>query len=139
MHVVIDASLAIRLLIPNRDQMHLRSHLHQWVTAGDSLAAPSLWLYEIVSALVRAVHFGQLSTNEARQATLLAYSLPIELVNPDIHLADMAFDWSLRLQRANAYDAYYLALAQELGCELWTVDRRLVNAAQQTWVRYALS
>ena len=32
--------------------------------------------------------------------------------------------------RANvtAYDATYVALAETLGCELWTGDRRLANA-----------
>jgi predicted nucleic acid-binding protein len=47
-----------------------------------------------------------------------------------------AFDWTLRLRRVAAYDSFYLALAQRLGCELWTFDRRLANAAAAPWVRY---
>ena len=32
---------------------------------------------------------------------------------------------------AAVYDAHYVALAQMLGCSLWTADRNLVNAVQE--------
>ena len=80
----------------------------------------------------------QLTEQEARRALHLAHALPIDLIVPDSRLSETAFDWSLRLQRANAYDAYYVALAEVLDCELWTADRRLVNAAQQPWVKYPI-
>jgi hypothetical protein len=31
-----------------------------------------------------------------------------------------AFAWTLRLDRAAAYGSFYLALAEELVCDLWT-------------------
>lgn len=35
------------------------------------------------------------------------------------------------------YDAHYLALADQLGAEFWTTDRKLVRAVQPSlpWVR----
>ncbi len=138
MPLVVDASLTFRLLVPNSDQAKLRRRMDAWMKAEDRLAAPSLWLYELASALVKAVRFDQLTVDEARRALRLVHSFPIEMVTPDLQLTEAAFDWSVRLQRANAYDAFYLALAQDLGCELWTVDRRLVQAAQQPWVRSPL-
>ncbi len=40
-------------------------------------------------------------------------------------------------ERAAAYDSFYLAAAETLGCELWTADRRLVNdRGNQPWVKY---
>ncbi len=43
----------------------------------------------------------------------------------------------VRLNRAAAYDSFYLALAESLGCELWTADQRLHNAVDLPWVRLA--
>ena len=57
------------------------------------------------------------------------------MIPPDALLAQAAFEWTLRLNRAAAYDRFYLALAETLGCELWTADTRLRNAADLPWVR----
>ena len=50
-----------------------------------------------------------------------------------------ALRWAARLNQARAYDAFHLALAEELGAEFWTADRRLANAAQRagaTWAHW---
>jgi predicted nucleic acid-binding protein len=49
-----------------------------------------------------------------------------------------ALEFATRFNRPKAYDAQYLALADLLGCELWTADRRLVNAVggKLPWVRW---
>ena len=52
----------------------------------------------------------------------------MRLFVPDADQNRAAFDWTLRLQRASAYDSYYLALAQALECNFWTADGRLFNA-----------
>jgi predicted nucleic acid-binding protein len=133
--VVIDASLIFRLLVLNPQQNVLRAQVDSWQQAGVRLTAPSLWLYELTSAITKAVHFGDLSDEEGRRVVRLIYAFPIDLIIPDMQLGLAAFAWSRRLQRANAYDAFYLALAEALGAGLWTVDRRLTNAARLAWVR----
>ena len=62
--------------------------------------------------------------------------LGVRLVLPDASQNRQAFDWTLRLNRAAAYDSYYLALAEALECDLWTADRRLLNAVDLPWVRW---
>ena len=69
----------------------------------------------------------------------LAHDLDIQTIDPDQQQRQRAFEWTVRLKRAAAYDSFYLAAAETLGCELWTADRRLVNAANQPWVKYALA
>jgi predicted nucleic acid-binding protein len=59
----------------------------------------------------------------------------VRLVPPDAAQATLAYDWTLRLNRAAAYDSFYLALAETLGADLWTTDRRLSAAVGLPWVR----
>jgi predicted nucleic acid-binding protein len=61
----------------------------------------------------------------------------VRLVVPDVGQNRQALEWTLRLKRASAYDSYYLALAEALKCDLWTFDRRLFNAVDLSWVRWA--
>ena len=134
--VVIDASFSFRLLTPNPLQAACREQMSLWQKQGIMLAAPALWANEITSALTKAVHFGQLSRQNAEIMLELAFALPIQLLLPDAQKATRAFEWTFRLQRAAAYDSFYLALANELDCELWTADKKLVKSIGESWVRY---
>jgi predicted nucleic acid-binding protein len=63
----------------------------------------------------------------------------VRLLVADIEQNYAAFDWTLRLKRASAYDSYYLVLAQALECDFWTADKRLFNALKETrldWVHW---
>lgn len=133
--LVVDASLIFRLIVPNPQQHALRDQVDAWQQSGVDLVAPTLWLYELTSAIARAIHGGQVSEDEGRRLVTLVHAFPIDLIAPDLALGLAALAWSRRLQRANAYDSAYLALAEALHAELWTADRRLANAAQQPWVR----
>ena len=59
------------------------------------------------------------------------------LVAPDDGLVRSALAWTLRLDRGAAYDGFRSALAEGLGCDLWTADRRLARAVDVGWVRVA--
>lgn len=41
---------------------------------------------------------------------------------------DRALSLATRFTLPATYDAHYLALAEELGCEFWTADKRLAGA-----------
>ncbi len=133
--LVIDAGIAFRLVLPGPSQATLSSLMEGWQREGCQLYAPSLWLYEITSAVAKSVHFGALAEIEGRRALSLAQQLPVELVLPDASVSDLAFQWTMRLRRAAAYDSFYIALAETLGCELWTMDKHLAGAAGVAWVR----
>lgn len=76
------------------------------------------------------IHFGGLTLTEGRRILAFVYKLGIQLIPPDDVQTQSAFDWTIRLQRAAAYDSFYLALAETLDCELWTADRRLHHAVE---------
>jgi predicted nucleic acid-binding protein len=134
--VVIDAGIGFRLVAPHHQQENLHDQIDTAYRNRVSLYAPTLWRYELASIFTKAVHFKQLTVAEARSALQLSLELRVELVQPTAPLALLAFDWTRRLQCAAAYDSFYLALAEQMGCELWTVDRRLANAANRPWVRF---
>jgi len=133
-YLVIDAGYALRLLLPGPHQERCRTLVTQWHAEGYVLCAPMLWLYEITSALCKGVHFGHITRDEGQQALTLAQKLGVQLFPPDDAQTTSAFDWTMQLKRAAAYDSFYLALAKTLRSELWTADRRLANAAGVSWV-----
>lgn len=103
---------------------------------GRQFVAPSLFRYEVTNALYRYQHAG-VRTPEATSILLAAaLALPIEqLVAPGLHQAAVRFATRFRLPAA--YYAHYLALADHLGCEFWTGDRKLVKTIGTSlpWVR----
>jgi predicted nucleic acid-binding protein len=135
--VVIDANLALKLVLPDPQREHASALVARLMSQGSELVAPALWAYETTSTLCKAVHFGQLTPDEGRRALSQLLGLGVRLVVPDAGQNRQALEWTLRLKRASAYDSYYLALAEALKCDLWTFDRRLFNAVDLSWVRWA--
>lgn len=134
-YLVVDASLVVKAMLPGQDQEICRQVLDGWRESQVQLCAPTLYAYEIMSALTKIVHFGEVAPAEGRRMLRDIWSLPVELMSPGVDQTQLAYAWTLELQRNAAYDSFYLALAQELGCELWTTDRRLCAAAKVPWVR----
>jgi predicted nucleic acid-binding protein len=134
--VVVDAGLLYRALILTPVQSTIQNQLLRWGEADVTLFAPTLWRYELTAALTEAHHFGHLTEKEVQNALQDMFDLPITLVPPDDALVRSAQTWTVKLQRAAAYDSFYLALAERLQCEFWTADKRLFNAASVEWVRY---
>ena len=134
--LVVDASLTVRLLLPAPEQSGLQGLVSSWLREGYTLCAPALWLYQTTSALSKVVRWGELTPEEGGRALELAQTLAVQLVAPDSEQARRAYDWTLRLNRAAAYDSFYLALAESLQCDLWTMDERLHNGVNLPWVRW---
>jgi predicted nucleic acid-binding protein len=55
--------------------------------------------------------------------------------NDEMHVR--ALDIERRFPERKAYDSHFLALADLLGCELWTSDKRLYNrvGTRLPWVK----
>lgn len=132
--LVIDASFAFRLILPGPLQERCQTLVAQWHRDGYILCAPTLWLYEITSALCKVVHFGQITRDEGQRALALAQKLGVRLFSPDDAQTRSAFDWTMRLKRVAAYDSFYLALAETLQSQLWTADQRLGNTPGVSWM-----
>ena len=130
----VDANLVIRLVADPKDES-VRRLWEQWDAEKRQLAAPTLLYYEVTNALDRYQKQGLMSASAVRLALKAALSLPLRLYGEtDLHW--QALDLAERFSLPAADDAHYLALAEWLGGEFWTTDRRLAQAVQTAlpWV-----
>jgi predicted nucleic acid-binding protein len=125
--VCVDSNLVIKLAIDEESSDDARERWSEWRRNDTEVVAPSLLYYEVTSALRNKVHRGLVLLDEALDALTELLNLPISVIyTPDIH--ERAWRLSTTFGRPNAYDAYYLAVAEIVDCPLWTADRRLANA-----------
>lgn len=121
MSVVIDASvLGAALVDSGREGSWAESLL-----AEGSAVAPELILVETSNVLRRLERSRVISAIEANAAQRDLMRLDLELF-PFSPFAGRV--WELR-DNVTAYDAWYVALAEALGCPLATLDRRLSRAS----------
>lgn len=102
--------------------------LDEWDGEGVELHAPLLTQYEVASALTRRRVQGGLSAEDTSEALAIIDALD---VNFDLAPANArAVEIAVELERHSAYDAAYLALAERLTAELWTLDGPLARNAR---------
>lgn len=101
--------------------------MDRWVAEGAELHAPLLAQYEVASALTRKRIRDKLSRVETEEALAIIDALDVTLdLAPD---KAKAIEIAVELERHSAYDAAYLALAERLGAEIWTLDGPLARNA----------
>ena len=126
-YVVVDASLAVKWLVREEDSPGAHAMLAVWDREEQQLAAPHLLRFEVTNALHRRVARGELAVHEA---AALAEDLFSDFdFDTTPHLHTRALELASELGQGAVYDSHYLALAESLGCELWTADERFYRAA----------
>lgn len=137
MSVVIDANIAIALAIALPYSTPATQQMKVWQDDGADLFAPMLWGYEVVTVMRKTVVAKIISPDDASKALDLIFALNIQLIPLTSQLYQVTFAWADRLNQSQAYDAAYLAVAEQLGAEFWTADKRLADRAKQlkvSWV-----
>ena len=117
---VVDASVVVAALLED-------GPLADWSQAqleGEYLAAPHLLPAEVHHAVRRAERRSQVDSTTATLAIREFGSLTLYLF-PLVPLGDRI--WELR-PSLTPYDAWYVALAEALDCELVTLDGRLARS-----------
>jgi len=135
--VCIDASIAAKWILAEPDTavaLALRARL---VREAARFVAPLHFSVEVTSAVYGRVRDGIVTLDSAQGAVSRLRAIPVRLTAPPqlgpraIAIAD-GFRWKY------AYDAFYLALAELLDCDLWTADARLHRDASARFPRLRL-
>jgi predicted nucleic acid-binding protein len=127
--VCVDASLVVALLLPERFSPATLVLWEQWGEDNISISAPSLLRYEVTSALYRKAFQGVIAWEDEGRVLDQFLKLEFDWDEP-ASLLKRAGELAKEFQRPNTYDACYLAMAESLGCPLWTGDERLYNAVR---------
>ena len=137
MTAVVDSSLLVAALVDSGDE----GRWAEYAIGGNDLASPELVLVETTNILRRLELSGEISRFEAAAAQSDLLKLDVVLF-PFAPFAERV--WALR-RGLTSYDAWYVALAEALGCPLLTLDMKLGRARGPTcavitprdsWLRY---
>jgi predicted nucleic acid-binding protein len=120
MMIVLDASAVIELLTNGPLSDQLRRDL---AGRDDTFLAPHLLDIEVLSALRRLLAGQRIDSHRTEQLLTGLAELPAERYP---HTPLLARIWELR-NNFTAYDAAYIALAEETGAILYTCDAKLAK------------
>lgn len=125
MKYVLDASVAVKLVLPEHDSAKALTLEADYRNQTHDLIAPDTFPVEIAHALTKAERRGLLLPGQAaaRLSRILTY--PPDLI-PYLPLLSRAVEIAAQA-RIGVYDCLYVALAEREGCELVTADLRLVT------------
>ena len=126
--VVVDASLAFKWLVKEEHSDRADALGRSWASQGTRRAALYFMPVEVANALHRRVVRAEMSVHDVVRLIdkLLASGLELH-ETPGLH--GRALELASRLRQGAVYDSHYLALAEALGCELWTADEKFCRAA----------
>lgn len=133
---LIDASVVLKLVVAERLSDRAYTLVNKANRDRELVVAPTLLDFEITNAIFKYSRRSMLTLEQRRELAAIYEGLGIQLLPPAPISA--AIEIALRYNLPAAYDAHYLALAEQLGCAFWTADERLVNTLRGAlpWVRW---
>lgn len=135
---VIDANVAVKSILD--ETASLSAFWDKVDQENITPCAPRLWLSETASAIRSLVSQKAISAEDAEDILRTIHGLRIEIINEDEELSLHALELAGKLGQSKAYDAMYLALAEKMVVEFWTMDERLVNRCRKdlklSWVHW---
>lgn len=130
MIAVVDSSALLRLFVPDGPIPDGLEAFFRGVETGNHVAiAPELLIVEATNVVVKKERREELSASEATELLSLLKQMPIRYFGHH-GLYDSTRQIAMETG-LSAYDALYLALAQDRGAALFTADERLQQEASR--------
>jgi predicted nucleic acid-binding protein len=136
--VCVDASLAIKVVVPESDSDKADALFEHWTSEEKQLIAPAFFEVEADSILRQKVLLrGELTADQAQRAFASLLALPIQATH-SVEQRERAWQIAHEFRFPTVYDATYLALAELRQCEFWTADEKLFKRVRDklTFVRW---
>jgi predicted nucleic acid-binding protein len=125
--ICVDASVAVKWILEEERSDRADALYDATVNARQLIIAPPLLPLEVTNILRQRMRAQSgISLVTATEFLDAFLALPIEFRNPS-GLHHQALVLADAHDLPATYDAHYLALAEHLGCELWTDDQRLIR------------
>lgn len=135
--VVVDASIALKWVLPEPDTALAVALLDDWLTNRVRIVAPSWFAGEVANILYRQARRGTFTMPDAHRA--LTGVLDVVECLPESSIeAHRAVDIADAAARSATYDALYLAVAEIHTSEYWTADEIFYNATKGAYPQVRL-
>ena len=125
--IVPDASVALKWRLDDEECVEqARKMLLDFGRGEVWFVVPDLFFVEVSNGMKVAVKMGRIDEGSAREFVREVLELGMEAVRGEevlMRAVELAF-----LYDRSVYDSVYLAVAERMGCYLFTGDRRLYNA-----------
>ncbi len=125
--ICVDASVAAKWVLAEEFSDKASALYRACVDAAVAIVAPPLLAIEVTNIIRQRMRREGMALAEARRLLRRFQTFAVA-----VHVPGQLYDQALVLAEgydlAAAYDAHYVALAQILGCDLWTNDQRLLRA-----------
>jgi predicted nucleic acid-binding protein len=136
--VCVDASLAIKVVVPEAGSEKADALFTQWASEETQLIAPVFFEVETDSILRQKLTLRrELTVDQAQRAFASLQGLPIRTLHSP-EQRERAWEIARDFQFPTVYDATYLALADLRLCEFWTADEKLFKQVRDklTFVKW---
>lgn len=135
--VVVDTSLAVTWVVSEKHSLEAAALLGDWEARHITPTVPSWFACEVANVLFQRMR-GNVVTLLDAQRGLKDMLDVVAVLDFDPATVVRALELAQAFGQHAAYDAQYLALAERLGCELWTADEWFWNVTSPTlpWVRW---
>jgi len=125
----VDASLALAWLFADTHTEQADGLWQEWTEGGIDLVAPPMFHAEVISSIRKNVYFKRILPVEGERLFTVYSEIPVRIIESQaVHRR--AWQLAKEFNLPVCYDMQYLAVAELEDCELWTLDRRLVNATR---------
>lgn len=130
MKYVLDASVALKWVLPEPDSANAASLRQGFLSGTHELIAPDSFPIEVAHALAKAERRGMILASEGWPKLADVFTSMPDL-HPYLPLLPRAFAIASRA-RIGVYDCLNVALAEQEGCELVTADARMMNSLRNS-------
>ena len=123
---VLDASVIYKWFIDEIYKSQALKIRHKVALSENDFVIPDLLIYELSNALRYNTNY---SDKDIKIAIRSLYDMEIDIIAPIPDVTDIAIDIA-RSKDITLYDAYYIALAKEIGYNFITADKKLFNKVE---------